>query len=55
MVAGYEGISADDAAKTVLAYEPVWAIGTGVKRPRLSRAQEMHAFYPCRIYSPLRL
>lgn len=26
----YEGVSAEDAAKTVLAYEPVWAIGTGV-------------------------
>lgn len=25
----YEGMSAEDAAKTVVAYEPVWAIGTG--------------------------
>lgn len=25
----YVGISADDAVKTVIAYEPVWAIGTG--------------------------
>ena len=26
---GFEGISMEDAAKTVVAYEPVWAIGTG--------------------------
>ncbi|HHW82198.1 MAG TPA: triose-phosphate isomerase [Actinomycetales bacterium] len=25
----YAGLSAEDAAKTVVAYEPVWAIGTG--------------------------
>ena len=27
--AAYDGISVDDAVKTILAYEPVWAIGTG--------------------------
>ncbi len=27
--AAYEGISSDDAVKTVVAYEPIWAIGTG--------------------------
>jgi triosephosphate isomerase len=27
--AAYAGLSADDALKTILAYEPVWAIGTG--------------------------
>jgi triosephosphate isomerase len=27
--AAYAGLSAEDARKTILAYEPVWAIGTG--------------------------
>jgi triosephosphate isomerase len=37
------GLSADQIAKTVVAYEPVWAIGTGeVASPE--QAQEMHQF-----------
>jgi len=36
-------LSADDFAKIVLAYEPVWAIGTG-RTATAAQAQEMHAF-----------
>lgn len=37
------GISAADVAKSVIAYEPVWAIGTGVTATA-EQAQEAHAF-----------
>lgn len=36
-------LSADDFAKNVLAYEPVWAIGTGLTATP-EQAQEIHAF-----------
>ena len=36
-------LSAEDFSKIVLAYEPVWAIGTG-KTATAAQAQEMHAF-----------
>ena len=36
-------LSAEDFGKIVLAYEPVWAIGTG-KTATSAQAQEMHAF-----------
>lgn len=39
----FAGIDAPIAAKCVLAYEPVWAIGTG-KTASPAQAQEMHAF-----------
>jgi len=35
--------SAEDFSKITLAYEPVWAIGTG-KTASAEQAQEMHAF-----------
>ena len=39
---GYQGISAEDAAATVIAYEPIWAIGTGVTATT-EQAQEVCA------------
>lgn len=40
---GLAGVSADDMAHVVIAYEPVWAIGTG-KTASKEQAQEAHAF-----------
>jgi len=37
------GLTADQVESTVLAYEPVWAIGTG-KTATSAQAQEVHAF-----------
>ncbi|MFO8029440.1 MAG: triose-phosphate isomerase [Cyclonatronaceae bacterium] len=37
------GLSADDVSNIVIAYEPVWAIGTG-ETASPEQAQEMHAF-----------
>ena len=37
------GLNEDDLQKIVIAYEPVWAIGTG-KTASADQAQEMHAF-----------
>ncbi len=40
---GLSGISSDDLKPIVIAYEPVWAIGTG-KTATEQQAQEVHAF-----------
>jgi len=40
---GLEGVSVEQAADVVLAYEPVWAIGTG-KTASKEQAQEAHQF-----------
>lgn len=37
------GLSAEDFSKLILAYEPVWAIGTG-KTATADQAEEIHAF-----------
>jgi triosephosphate isomerase (TIM) len=43
VVDGLAGYSADELTTLVLAYEPVWAIGTG-KTASPEQAQEVHAF-----------
>jgi triosephosphate isomerase len=40
---GLAGLTSDQIARTVVAYEPVWAIGTG-ETASPEQAQEMHAF-----------
>ena len=41
-IGGLEGLSKEEAEKVVVAYEPVWAIGTG-KTATPEMAQEVHA------------
>ncbi|MDB6094160.1 MAG: Triose-phosphate isomerase [Verrucomicrobia bacterium] len=41
--AGLQGVSKEQMANLVIAYEPVWAIGTG-KVATTDQAQEVHAF-----------
>jgi triosephosphate isomerase len=43
VTSGLSGLSRDQAAAIVIAYEPVWAIGTGLTATP-QQAQEVHAF-----------
>ena len=43
VIAGLDGITMDQLKKLVIAYEPVWAIGTG-KTATDGQAQEAHSF-----------
>jgi triosephosphate isomerase (TIM) len=43
LVAGLDGIQLSDPSRFVVAYEPVWAIGTG-RTATPEQAQEVHAF-----------
>lgn len=48
LTAGLEGVSTDQMAHVVIAYEPVWAIGTG-ETATPAQAQAVHAFIRARI------
>lgn len=43
LVGGLNGLTASDLDRIIVAYEPVWAIGTG-RTATPEQAQEMHAF-----------
>ena len=43
LTGGLNGLTVADAERIIIAYEPVWAIGTG-KTATPEQAQEMHAF-----------
>jgi triosephosphate isomerase (TIM) len=43
IVNGLQGLTTSDMERIIIAYEPVWAIGTG-KTATPEQAQEMHAF-----------
>lgn len=43
IIAGFKGVSIEDASKVVVAYEPIWAIGTG-KSASESIAEDMCKF-----------
>lgn len=41
--AGFQGLSPEDVRRLIIAYEPVWAIGTGVNATP-EQAEEVHGF-----------
>ena len=43
LLGGLDGLTVSDMERIIIAYEPVWAIGTGVTATP-QQAQEMHAF-----------
>ena len=43
LIGGLSGLTASDVDRIIVAYEPVWAIGTG-RTATPEQAQEMHAF-----------
>jgi len=43
LIGGLDGLTVSDMERIIIAYEPVWAIGTG-KTATPEQAQEMHAF-----------
>ena len=43
LLSGLKDVSADDLPRVIIAYEPVWAIGTG-KNATPQQAQEVHTF-----------
>src|SRR5207237_1247667 len=43
LAAGLAGVTEQHASRMVIAYEPVWAIGTG-KTPTLDEIQDTHTF-----------
>lgn len=43
VVEGLKGVSAEEVTKIIIAYEPVWAIGTG-RNATPDQAQQVHAF-----------